>query len=230
VPRPSQTPTKSWQSTLDSSIQAPTAAVGVPSLDLPADVVATVLQLVQESWLQVTAKRMLRKKSSETRIAGVLGREMIARKRIDPALNQRFRIEEEVGTRSRGAIKPDGRIDIKIIYSFDESEYFGLECKRVSRSQTLAKKYVSEGIVRFVTGKYSAGHKWAGMLGFVITSELSAAVTVVAGRVIKEKSACRLNSRWEPELRFGPIPNLYRTFHRTSRASFNLLHLFVALP
>jgi len=67
-----------------------------------------------------------------------------------------LRVEEEVGTRSSpGSPKPEGRIDVKVIYSFDEDEYFGIECKRVggNRARDLAREYVTEGVLRFVGGK-----------------------------------------------------------------------------
>ncbi|MCK4625223.1 MAG: hypothetical protein KAV00_07930, partial [Phycisphaerae bacterium] len=140
-------------------------SVGSPSLGLGEDLIATILDLLQVGWRAVVASGELNAASLEPDIAGRLGREMLAEKRRRKIRN--MRIEEEVGTRySLDALKVEGRIDIKVIYSFDEEEYFGIECKRVSsrKADRLAMEYVKKGIARFVTEKYSPGHNWAAMV------------------------------------------------------------------
>lgn len=144
-----------------------------------------------------------------------------------------FRIDEEVGTRSSPDIpKPDGRIDIRIIYSFDESEYFGMECKRVSgKDKRLARDYLSKGILRFVTGKYSPGHTWAAMLGFVIDGDMAGSLKLICDCLSTNKSVCDMKGDWSREVGFGPHQNLYCTQHyqRGRNSEMNIFHLLLSI-
>ena len=206
--------------------------IGEPSLGLAVDTIATVLDLVEAGWQAACAKRELTSASQETDIAGRLAREMIAEKRKRRISH--FRIEEEVGTRaSLSSPKPEGRIDIKIIYSFAEEEYFGVECKRVSGSKSdgLSKKYVENGVMRFVSGKYSPGHGWAAMIGFVVDGDPAGAVKLIAEAIAAAGNAAGICDEWASEKRFGNHNHLYVTRHGQLPASraVRILHLFLSL-
>ena len=67
-----------------------------------------------------------------------------------------------------------GRVDIKIrnineflIYE-EHDAYFIIECKRLDGSKSLNDKYITEGIHRFTSKKYSSYYGVNGMIGFVI--------------------------------------------------------------
>ena len=49
-----------------------------------------------------------------------------------------------------------------------DDAYYITECKRVDGSSDLNKKYVKEGVARFVTEKYSSYYGRNIMLGFVV--------------------------------------------------------------
>jgi len=64
-----------------------------------------------------------------------------------------------------------GRADIKIILKTDfekNDAYYLVECKRLDGSVSMNKKYLTEGVNRFVTQKYSAHYGKNFMLGFVV--------------------------------------------------------------
>lgn len=65
-----------------------------------------------------------------------------------------------------------GRIDIvlRFLHQFgDEEAYLGVECKRVGAGQAkLNQRYVTQGVNRFATGQYGAGHHCGVMLGYVL--------------------------------------------------------------
>lgn len=64
-----------------------------------------------------------------------------------------------------------GRADIRIKLKTDfdkHNAYYIVECKRIDGSADLNKKYVEEGIARFVTQKYSAYYGKNIMLGFIV--------------------------------------------------------------
>lgn len=206
--------------------------IGSPSFDLATEVIATILDLLQVGWSRVLARKVLTCKSLEPDIAGQLGREVLAEKRRRGIQN--LRIEEEVGTRSSPeSPKPERRIDIKVIYSFDEDEYFGIECKRVSgrKSDGLARKYVQNGVLRFVSGKYSPGHQWAAMVGFVIDDKMPASVKLIAEEISARANELGLDGSWLAETQFCKPDHIYRTRHKqVGRPTLlTILHLFLNL-
>lgn len=206
--------------------------IGVPSLGLGDETIATILDLLQTGWLAVLASREVDVTTQEPDIAGRLGREMLAEKKRRDIRNLRF--EEEVGTRSSlQAPKVVGRIDIKVIYSFIEEEYFGIECKRVSscKADRLAQKYVLKGVARFVIGKYSAGHDWAAMVGFVIDGRTAESVKLVVDAMARSRKRICMRGAWVTEKRFGDYRHLYCTRHiqARSKGQLNILHLFLSL-
>lgn len=206
---------------------------GELAIRLPLDIIATVLDITMVGWSCVISSGKVSISSSEPEIAGHLGREMTAEKNRRPGLKNQIRIEEEVGTRaSPTSDKPEGRIDIKIIYSFDEAEYFGMECKRVtSKNSRLAKKYVDEGVMRFVTGKYSPGHDCAAMLGFVIDGNSNGCINLIRNQLSRKSQETCMEENWAVDTSFGSKPNLYGTCHRQQGRSFlfRLLHLFLVI-
>lgn len=195
------------------------------------NIIATVLKLAISSWSNILARGEIGELDTENNIAGCLGKEMIAVKNREFGRHAQFYIDEESGTRSvDNPDKPDGRIDIKIIYSFVESEYFGIECKRVSdKGNDLAKKYVNKGLLRFVAGKYSPGHDWMAMIGFVIDGRASQCIQRITEYLAITRRRTRLKEDWIPETNFGTHENLYRTRHhqRGKDSPITVLHLFL---
>lgn len=78
--------------------------------------------------------------------------------------------------------KETGRKDIVFFPpANDEDVYFCLEAKRLNAlvsgvRRSLASEYVKEGMQRFVDGKYSRFVRHAGMLGYVLDSEVARAI------------------------------------------------------
>ena len=196
-------------------------------------IISTVLRIAVEAWSNVLAYGEVCDLTTETDIAGCLGKEMIALKNRKFGRDALFRIEEEIGTRSgNNPLKPDGRIDIKIIYSFDETEYFGIECKRVNdKGNDLAKKYIQKGLLRFKTGKYSPNHDWMAMIGFVIDGKLLESIERIKGFLMVQRRRTCLKSEWMQETRFGVYEHLYCTSHsqRGKDSAITVLHLFLPL-
>jgi hypothetical protein len=83
-----------------------------------------------------------------------------------------------------------GRIDITLqfLHQFgDEDAYVAVECKRVRPGDaTLNGSYVTQGVHRFVTGKYAAGHQWGFMLGYVLGVPVEDIVSYVDARLRKD--------------------------------------------
>jgi hypothetical protein len=201
---------------------------------LPKDIMSAVFDITMIAWSKVIASREINISSDEPIIAGYLGKAMTKEKNSRPKLKERIRIEEEVGTRSFPNLpKPKGRIDIKIIYSYNENEYFGMECKRVSSTKPdrdLAKDYVLKGVKRFVEGTYSLGHDYAAMLGFVIDGKVNECIDLICDRLNKYKNDICLKEDWVDEQSFGTTQNIYRTSHlQNGQDIISILHLFLVV-
>jgi hypothetical protein len=202
---------------------------------LPKDIMSAVFDITIIAWSKVIANQEINISSTEPVIAGYLGRAMTKEKNSRPKLKDRIRIEEEVGTRSFPNVpKPKGRIDIKIIYSYNENEYFGMECKKVSSTEPkryFATDYVLEGVKRFVEGTYSIGHDYAAMLGFVIDGKVTECIDLIRDRLNKYKNNISLKEDWVDEPGFGKTQNIYRTRHIQDGQNnlMTILHLFLVV-
>jgi hypothetical protein len=208
-------------------------AIGQSDDQFLLNIIATILDIIATSWANVVSRKEVHPSDWEITLAGCLGREMIAIKNQRFGKNAQFRIEEEIGTRSfNNPAKPEGRIDIKIIYSFIESEYFGIECKRIyDQDDKLARKYVTEGLMRFITGKYSPGHDWMAMIGFVVDGHMAQSIERICGFLAITKKETCLISGWQQETRFGRHQYLYSTSHkqRGKETPITVLHFFLSL-
>ena len=96
-----------------------------------------------------------------------------------------------------GSLAEDRFIDIAMIMDNDRSRYLAYECKKlnvwregVRRSQ--AGRYVDDGMMRFVTGKYAKGLPVACMIGYAMDGDLSFAYAHIKATIGRNGGALRL--------------------------------------
>jgi hypothetical protein len=148
----------------------PNAPVGQPSFQLSADEIATVVDLACRAAHE--ARGQVHSGMLEVPITIVIRKAIRRIKKAEGLTNLQVRGEHEL--EDMATVDPAllGRIDITLQFlrQFgDEDDYVAIECKRVGAGlNALNARYVSEGVHRFVTGQYSAGHAWAFMLGYVL--------------------------------------------------------------
>ena len=87
-----------------------------------------------------------------------------------------------------------GRKDIVFFPGNREAIYFCLEAKRLNamisgRCTSLADEYVKEGMMRFVTGKYSCRVKHGGMLAYVLDGDVERGMKNVGNNIESEAVA-----------------------------------------
>lgn len=122
-----------------------------------------------------------------------------------------------------------GRIDIvlEFLQQFgDEDAYVGVECKRVAAGDSrLNSLYVTQGIDRFVTGRYCQGHRWAFMLGYVLVLPVSQIVTYIATRVesVYGISAVFRRTGCHPDA----LEVMENVLQQNSNSMIRLKHIFV---
>lgn len=212
-----------------------TNVLGRPAGPLLRDVIASMLDIIRGAWARLAKEEVFEPagKYAERKITDKLMGALLAEKKARLGLQSWPRIEEQSATRSRlDAPKPEGAIDFKVIFSADEREYFGLECKRVGASDKhLAQAYLDEGVQRYVDGKYGPGHTWGAMLAIVVDSDLPAAADSIHHWLDFRRQKCGWQGDWVLETCFGSVPELYRSRHLQSGqpSPMGLLHLFVIL-
>ena len=205
------------------------SSIGQRNPTLSYNVISALLGLLQDAWTHAFEIGHPQRHDSETTIAAHLVRAI--HKIKSEELNNLLRVHEEVTTRSdANLLKPDGRVDLMITYNFRESDYFGIECKRIrSTPKDLAKKYVDNGVARFVNGKYSKNHSWGAMVGFVIDGDPYGCADSIENYLLANTTTTNQTIGWREEKGFGEHPYIYRTGHKQVECNneISLLHLFL---
>ena len=127
-----------------------------------------------------------------------------------------------------------GRVDIKV-YSINTiinpKDYYIIECKRIDGSSTLNRKFITEGICRFILNKpkYSSYNKKNIMLGFVVKNidiEINTARINEIQSEIEDINICEKLERLKKE---KEEYYLYRNKYKCGDKKIELSHLFYNL-
>lgn len=202
----------------------------------PEELIPCGLRLTLDAWRNLPSSA---KTGKEDNITGQLAAAM---KREKKARKLGFSIHFQAIP-----LGPDGpvaaRIDFKFLAGFDEDMYFAFECKllRIPQSSGRAKpnttSYVrSQGMGRFITGKYAPGQPHGAMIGYVMDGDTAAAKSAVIALVQVRRTELKLISGpgWEVS-RFLPTEQVVRqTRHRRESNTgmskeFTLQHLFLSV-
>ena len=196
------------------------------------DIVATILDITVKAWSRLVARGKVGPSHHEKQISDELRWQMDAEKKgRDPVPQLRFEREpqSDVPDREFGL----GEIDVYVIYSFEQSEYFAMECKRLAAADSaLSLAYVTDGVSRFVTCKYSHGHAYGAMVGYVCLGRSEEVSRQLQKRITEHdvnETALDLDWSWRREERFGAVPHLFSTKHRQARLDSEILLLHLLL-
>ncbi|MBM4043928.1 MAG: hypothetical protein FJ279_02335 [Planctomycetes bacterium] len=115
--------------------------------------------------------------------------------------------------------------------------YFTVECKRLhvttgSGFKHQADKYVTEGLQRFVDGKYSAGLPCGGMLGYVMDNRLDDAFARVRSEIKARRAELRMTRRdafRAPSSVLQSHPRSADTVHARGDGELTIHHLLVGI-
>lgn len=125
--------------------------------------------------------------------------------------------------------KPQGRADLQV-YSIDEfrhrERYFIIECKRIGGDLTLNRKYIDEGIRRFIgkTPKYTSYFKTNCMLGFIVKDIDVVKNTHCINSLLKNEYT---DIHVQSYLQEGSIPHTYMSSHgEIASERITLIHVF----
>ncbi len=131
-----------------------------------ANYILTICELVVEDY----EKKRLKLPNDENQIRSIMLEEYMKKQKGVYGMSD-YRFELEVSENYAGNGQHIGRVDIRIILKSDfekEDAYYVIECKRIDGTFDLNKKYVKEGVARFITQKYSSYYGRNIMLAFVV--------------------------------------------------------------
>jgi hypothetical protein len=163
--------------------------VGDPDLwsdTFPEELVPRVLDLITDTWATFEKP-------------GPADLEVPTTRRFKHALKQAkdfsrlpVRLEREPAEDDPETGEELGRIDLKFLpaVSAREEVYFAFECKRLNAlvngtRRSLAPDYVTEGMMRFVTGQYAGFMQHGGMLSYVLDGRCDDAIRLVEQNVAR---------------------------------------------
>lgn len=114
-------------------------------------------------------------------LAGLLSKDSVVR-RICHWVEYQF---EPFGTHPNGAKFSKGKIDLAVLLDWERERYVAYECKRLNVPQggkrnSLATRYVTEGMMRFMTEQYVEALPVGCMLGYVLDGNLAFARSQLA--------------------------------------------------
>jgi hypothetical protein len=198
--------------------------IGLPSLDLSDDELETVVALVCTGIEE--ARAVLSCDLLEVPLTHLLRKSMKRAKRHLGLTSIEIHGEYEVDDLAADGPEVVGRIDIifKFLRQFgDENAYLAIECKRVGAGmKSLNKLYVVEGVSRFASGQYSAGHKWAMLLGFVLKGPVQDVVSNVDSYLLSIYGAeARLRHRAT-----NRTASMHDSSLRRGSSLLSLIHMF----
>ena len=130
---------------------------------------------------------------------------------------------------------PDELAQLDIRFTWDDyrpNSYLAVEAKRLrGMVATLAGPYVEEGVMDFIDGKYSRGHNYGIMLGYVLSKPINKAISAVEDALQKRKETTNETSSFEVD---GVIeyPLTYKSVHAQKNDEMTeiiIFHVFVDL-
>ncbi len=116
----------------------------------------------------------------------------------------------------------------------DTSDYYLIECKRLDNKNLTGKtglnsEYIANGIMRFVTGKYSTYSDLNGMIGFVVeTMDIQKNIQNINDLLNKKPFDASTEKSLRLESFIKNFKHQYYTSHRDfNNKVFNLYHLML---
>ena len=164
---------------------SPDIPYGRPSFALSDDQIATALDIVCCG--AYAARPHVTLGMLEVPMTNIVRKAMKQKKRALGLTNLEIRGEYEIDDMATTDPMILGRIDIilQFLHQFgDEEAYLAVECKRVRPGDpALNGRYVSEGVDRFVSGQYAAGHEWGFMLGYMLALPAEVVIEFINSRI-----------------------------------------------
>lgn len=170
------------------------ASIGHEFIALSADVTAAILTILTAGWFRAKAHHDVDVHATEVPVTERLRDGMRQALKLDGyPWAKMLLVLPGSEARSRGALVPDGRTDIPLVWleiflqHGEHDPHAIVECKRIAGSDTsLCREYVVEGIDRFRSGKYGFNHAVGFMVGYLLCGTDAEAVAGINGYLTRQ--------------------------------------------
>lgn len=141
----------------------------------------------------------------------------------DPDIRRRFHwIEfqyEPIGHTQEGTAYSKGKVDMAVFLDQDRQTYLAYECKRLNDvrhnvRRSLAEEYVTHGLSRFVTARYSANLPVGCMLGYVVDGDVEYAASRVRAKIVEHRLDVALVVEPREDIAIGVAKRFYSRHRR----------------
>ena len=172
-------------------------------------------------------ERQLKLPNDENKIRSIMLEEYMNKQKAAHGMSG-YKFELEVPENYAGSGQHIGRVDIRILLKSDfekDDAYYIIECKRIDGSSDLNKKYVKEGVARFVTEKYSSYYGRNIMLGFVV-KKIDISFNV---KLIEEIQNADLSQQMHGNFEFiesKDVTESYKCMYQIQSGEIELCHIF----
>jgi hypothetical protein len=213
--------------------ELPNSFIGKPNLIDPQRMIALSIDLILGAWPRVCNNTEINRESDEPFITYILYHELRQEKENRGISDRPPKIIGEASeygeSRKKRVIK---RIDFQFHYDWDDSAYWGLECKKVKDNDTTSHRdYAMKGVYRFISAEYCRGHKNGGMLAIVVGGTIIDCEQKISNSLRNHRDQLKLQRDWSEVTDLGNINYLFSTFHlqESSELQIRILHLFLEL-
>lgn len=166
--------------------------------------------------------------NDENKIRSIILEEYLVKQKVKYKMED-YRFLSEVLENYQGNGKYIGRVDIHVILKNDfekEEAYYVIECKRIDGTKKMNRKYVEEGIARFITGKYSSYYHRNIMLGFIIKNIDIHKNTLEIEKIQNASSDKQMHSSFIPTRNTSKNIETYECTYSINSCKLQLVHIF----
>lgn len=123
-----------------------------------------------------------------------------------------------------GTARSKGSVDMAIILDQDRDTYLAYECKRLNElrddgRRSLAGRYVTDGLSRFVEGQYSDNLPVGCMLGYVLDGDAQYAAARVRATIVERGQDLALEVAPRDDIAIGVATRFYSRHLRGSKGA-----------
>ncbi len=148
-----------------------------------------------------------------------------------------IRLQPEIPSLDLDANTPAGRIDLLVSCGLGHEVYFAIEAKRLRVCKPDgrvifygSREYVTDGMMRFVSGQYAPHMRAGAMLGYVFDGKQDKARSSVEGSMRTNAGKLKLVPPHQlAQSSVLPGKDVAETYHALEKRPFTIYHLFLSV-
>lgn len=208
------------------------SSYGTPGLSINVTYVKATIALIVAGVKRLQPKGLVDPLIREDNVTYLIDEEMRAVQRESKSDILHWVIQPNI---KRDPLNPLLRCEPDFVFMWDDEEIdpdIGLyaEAKRLfGTGSSLADKYVDEGLLDFVEGRYGRGHNFGIMLGYVLTGPLDTAVSRVKRAMSVRKTKTAQHTEFTPNntISFHPATHHSSHIQKGASTSMTIVHVFL---